>query len=82
MKISNKVYDTLKILCPLLGAVSALYVALDEVYGWGYSSQVTGTIGAIIAFLGSVMQISSKTYWDEQNPLRGSDLDTEDGGQG
>lgn len=82
MKISNKVYDTLKLLCPFLGALSALYVALADVWGLPYPTEISGTIGAVIAFIGSVMQISSKAYWDEQNPLRGSDLDTEDGGKG
>ena len=82
MKISSKLYDILKILCPILGAVSALYVALADVWMLPFAQQISGTIGAVIAFLGSIMQISSKTYWEEQNPLRGSDLDTEDGGKG
>lgn len=82
MKISNKVYDFLKILCPVLGALSALYVALADVWGLPYATQISGTFGALIAFFGSVMQISSKTYWEEQNPLRGSDFPDDDGGRG
>lgn len=82
MKISSKLYDILKILCPVLGALSALYVALAEVWALPFATQISGTIGAIIAFLGSIMQISSKTYWSEQSPLRGSDLEAEDGGKG
>lgn len=82
MKISSKLYDILKILCPVLGALSALYVALADVWMLPFATQISGTIGAIIAFLGSIMQISSKNYWAEQNPLRGSDLEGEDGGKG
>ena len=83
MKISSKLYDILKILCPVLGALSALYVALADVWSLPFATQVSGTIGAVIAFLGSIMQISSKTYWNEQRPLQGSDIDNiEDGGLG
>ena len=80
MKISSKLYDILKILCPVFGALSALYVALADVWSLPYATEVSGTFGALIAFMGSIMQISSKTYWDEQSPLRGSDI--EDGGLG
>ena len=80
MKISSKLYDILKILCPVFGALSALYVALADVWNLPYATEVSGTFGALIAFMGSIMQISSKTYWDEQSPLRGSDI--EDGGLG
>lgn len=83
MKISSKLYDILKILCPVLGALSALYVALADVWMLPFAPQISGTIGAIIAFLGSIMQISSKNYWAEQNPLKGSDIENlEDGGRG
>ena len=80
MKISSKLYDILKILCPVFGALSALYVALADVWSLPYATEVSGTFGALIAFMGSIMQISSKAYWDEQSPLRGSDI--EDGGLG
>ena len=72
MKISNKLYDILKILCPVLGAVSALYVALADVWNLPYATQISGTIGAVIAFIGSIMQISSKAYWEENSV--GSDI--------
>jgi len=81
MKISSKVYDILKILCPVFGALSALYVALADVWNLPYATEVSGTFGALIAFMGSIMQISSKTYWEENSV--GSDIeDIEDGGQG
>ena len=81
MKISSKVYDILKILCPVFGALSASYVALADVWNLPYATEVSGTFGALIAFMGSIMQISSKTYWEENSV--GSDIeDIEDGGQG
>ena len=81
MKISSKVYDILKILCPVFGALSALYVALADVWNLPYATEVSGTFGALIAFMGSIMQISSKAYWEENSV--GSDIeDIEDGGRG
>ena len=78
MKISSKLYDLLKILCPILGALSALYVALAQVWQLPYAEQISGTVGAIIAFMGSIMQISSKTYWE--NTDRITVLDPKDEG--
>ncbi|MDO5438698.1 MAG: phage holin, partial [Erysipelotrichaceae bacterium] len=70
-----------KVLCPVFGAISALYVALADVWGLPYATEVSGTFGALIAFMGSIMQISSKTYWEENSV--GSDIeDIEDGGLG
>lgn len=86
MKISNKTYDILKGIALIwLPAISALYVGLSQVWGsevFPFAEQIAGTIALIVAFLGAVLQISSKTYWDEQLPLRGSDLPDEDGGRG
>lgn len=72
MKLNNKVYDLLKVLCPVFGAVSALYVALADVWGLPYATEVSGTFGALIAFMGTLMQISSKAYWEENSV--GSDI--------
>ena len=45
-----------------------------------YAEQIAGTIALVVTFMGAVLQISSKNYWAEQSPLRGSDI--EDGGLG
>lgn len=87
MKISSKTYDVLKSIALIwLPAISALYVGLAQVWGselFPFAEQIAGTIALVVTFMGAVLQISSKNYWAEQNPLKGSDIENlEDGGRG
>ena len=59
----NKIYDVLKyITLFFLPAVSVLYVSLAGVWGWPLSDEIAGTIAAVIAFLATVLGISSVHY--------------------
>ena len=63
MKLSDKVYDTLKwIVTIVLPALSALYWGLSGIWGWLYAEQVVGTITAVDTFLGVVLGISTAQY--------------------
>ena len=63
MKLSNKVYDTMKWLAIIvLPALATLYTALSAVWAWPYSEEVVTTITAVDTFLGAVLCISSATY--------------------
>lgn len=63
MKISNKLYDSLKwLVIIVLPALATLYAALAAVWAWPYSDQVVTTITAVDTFLGAVLCISSATY--------------------
>lgn len=63
MKLSNKVYDSLKwIALYLLPALGTLYFALSGIWGLPYGEQVVGTITAADTFLGVLLGISSATY--------------------
>lgn len=67
MKMSNKVYDVLKyIALILLPAVGALYFALAKIWGLPYVTEIVGTISAVDAFLGALLQISTNQYNKEQ----------------
>ena len=69
MKLSNKVYDVLKyIALILLPALGALYFALAKIWGFPYAAEVVGTISAVDAFLGALLQISTNQYNKEQLP--------------
>ena len=77
MKLSNKMYDTLKWIAQiLLPAAATLYFALSEVWGLPYAKEVVGTISAVDVFLGAVLGISSSMYQEriEENKKK------EDGG--
>lgn len=63
MKMSNKVYDTLKWIAQyLLPAAGTLYFAIAGIWGLPYGEQVVGTITAIDTFLGVILGISSFQY--------------------
>lgn len=70
MVFSNAVYDKLKwIALILLPALATLYLALSKFWPIPYPEQIAGTIMAVDAFLGAVLQISSKNYNDDQKVL-------------
>ncbi len=64
--ISNSAYDVIKKIVAILPLFTALYVALANIWGWGFGEQIDATITAIIAFLngllGVFMLASSKVY--------------------
>ena len=70
MVFSNAVYDKLKwIALILLPALAALYVAVAKYWDLPYPEAISGTIMAIDAFLGAILQISSKNYNNDQKVL-------------
>lgn len=63
MKLSNKAYDILKyIALILLPALGTLYFALAKIWGFPYAAEIVGTISAVDAFLGALLQISTDQY--------------------
>ena len=68
MKMSNKVYDVLKyIALILLPALGTLYFALAKIWGFPYATEIVGTISAVDAFLGAMLQISTDQYNKQEN---------------
>lgn len=66
MKLSNSAYDKYKwIAMILLPAIGTLYFALAQIWGLPYAEQIVGTITAIDTFLGVILGISTKNYYDE-----------------
>lgn len=69
MKMSNKVYDVLKyVALVVLPALATLYFALAKIWGFPYGAEIVGTISAVDAFLGALLQISTNQYNKEQQP--------------
>ena len=63
MKLSNKMYDTLKWIAQiLLPAVGTLYFALAQIWHFPLAEQVVGTITAVDCFLGALLGISTMQY--------------------
>ncbi len=65
---NNQTYDVLKeIALTVLPALSVLYLALAGLWGLlPYPQQVSGTIMAIDAFLGTILHVSNKQYKKSQ----------------
>lgn len=69
--MSNTVYDVLKWIAQLfLPAAGALYFALANIWGLPYGEEIVGTITAIDAFLGVILGISSKAYYNDISQYR------------
>ena len=69
--MSDKVYDKLKWIAQiLLPALGALYFALAGIWNFPYGEEIVGTITAVDAFLGVILGISSKAYYDDISKYR------------
>lgn len=63
MKFSNKTYDILKwIALVALPALGAFYAAIGGIWGLPYVEQIVGTIAAVDALIGALLQISNAQY--------------------
>ena len=68
MKMSNKVYDVLKYIAQIvLPALATLYFALAKIWNFPYGAEIVGTISAVDAFLGALLQISTNKFNADQN---------------
>lgn len=67
-ELNNKVYDVLKWMALIaLPALSVLYNVLASVWGWPFANEVSVTINAIIAFIGTLIGISTSVYNKQQD---------------
>jgi len=57
--MSNKVYDVLKIVAiVILPLISAVYVALSKIWGFGFGTEIDQTIQIIIAALNTILGVA------------------------
>ena len=65
MKMSNSTYDKWKWIAQILiPAVSALYFGIAQIWGLPYGEQIVGTLACIDTFLGVILGVSTKNYYD------------------
>lgn len=66
MKLSNKAYDVLKYIAQIvIPSVATLYFALAKIWGFPYATEITGTLAAVDAFMGALLQISTNNYYGQ-----------------
>lgn len=67
-ELNDKVYDVLKWLALIaLPALAVLYSVLAGVWGWPRATEVSTTINAVIAFIGTLIGISTANYKKEDS---------------
>ena len=67
LKMSNAVYDALKFIAQIfIPALATLYFALAKIWGLPYATEITGTLAAVDAFMGALLQISTNMYNKDQ----------------
>ena len=70
MKLPDNVYVILKwitLIC--IPAVTTAYVGLSAVWGWPYADQIAKTSAVICVLLGSLLGISTATYYKDNSYL-------------
>lgn len=69
MVLKNKVYDLLKwMTLILIPAISVLYLAMANIWGLPYGTEVVATLAAIDLFLAAILGISTNTF-KVMNPM-------------
>lgn len=66
LNIKNNTYDIIKKIVAILPLCTALYIALAQIWGWGFGEEIDATVTAIVSFLngflGVFMLASSAAY--------------------
>ena len=71
--MTNKMYDVLKYIAQIvLPALGTLYAALAPLWNLPYAEPIVGTIVAVDAFLGALLQISSNKYYKDGKDVAGT----------
>lgn len=71
--MKSKTYDILKYIAQIvLPALGTLYAALSPLWGLPYAEAIVGTIVAVDAFLGALLQISSDKYYKSGKDMDGT----------
>lgn len=61
--MNNKVYDILKWVALVgLPALTALWLAIAQIWGLPYAEPIGATLSAVTMFLGAILGISSVNY--------------------
>ena len=68
MELSNQIYDIGKwIVLIFLPAFAVLMSGLGDLYSWMNTPLIVTTINLVTVFLGSILQLSSQNYHDEDS---------------
>lgn len=73
IKLSGAVYDKLRVIVQIwIPALAVFYSALAGFWGFGYVTEVVGTLSAIAVLVGTLLGISRKNYNTEVAAIEAS----------
>ena len=67
MKLSNKAYDTLKLIALLIAPIVTFVGSLVSIWGISHGEQIVATLAAIDVLVGAVVAIAKAIYDKQQN---------------
>lgn len=77
--MSNRAFDILRLVGELiLPACATLYAALGAIWGFPYIEAIVGTIAAVTAFIGAIVNGLRKVYNKKEEQYEGDQSEGED----
>ena len=76
--LSNKAYDTLRIIAAILPFIGTLYYGLSEIWHIPYGGEVQATISLIAATLSGILIKLSHDYSKYQKAIQSAEVITEE----
>ena len=77
--MTNKAFDVLRLIGELiLPALATLYAALGAIWGWPYIEAIVGTIAAVTAFIGAIVNGLRRVYNKKEEQHEGDQSEGED----
>lgn len=69
MRMNSKLFDIMKwVVMVCIPAITTAFVGLDSVFNWGYGEIVAKISAILCTLLGTLLGLSSITYYKEQFP--------------
>ena len=75
--MSNKTYDTLKVVALILTPILAFAASIVNIWGIPYGEQLTATLTAIDTLIGAIVVASNNAYNNKLQPPDDPDLPEE-----
>lgn len=66
--MSNKTYDTLKVVALILTPILAFAASLVNIWGIPYGEQIVATLTALDTLIGAVVVVAKKAYKPPEEP--------------
>ena len=72
MKMTNEKFNNLRFIVEVVGYIGVFIIAVSEILGFQYASQLSGIVGALGTLLGSLV-IASRRKYNEDNGIEDGD---------